>query len=310
MEASIGTNPLLVWNSIWCAKGLLGSGLKWSIGFGTLVSIWQDYWLPGNDQQLINTDKVAGIDWVSDLILQNPNRWNNDIIYSIFVKAEADQIVCESSTHAVRDCLSAAQVWSKLNIQWPNSMTNSNFKEWLSWLLENSDSDRKGEIAIAIWALWGFGLEYRGCALNLKHPKPKPMVKWVPPPQGWVKVNVDAGIFVTKNRTVLGFIIRNEEGFIMGSGFKGHHLTRLVMIAEAMTVLHGFQFALDLGFTKVILESDSRLIVQNIQQISNRTSHAMAVERLQNEADLLWVEDAPLKVVEVVVSDRRSSRPP
>ncbi|KAA3453713.1 reverse transcriptase [Gossypium australe] len=93
MEASLGTNPSLVWKNIWCEKGLLSSGLKWRIGSETSVSIWQDYWLPENDQQLIATDKVAGMDWVSDLILQNPNRWNNDIIYSIFAKEEVDQIV-------------------------------------------------------------------------------------------------------------------------------------------------------------------------------------------------------------------------
>lgn len=42
----------------------------------------------------------------------------------------------------------------------------------------------------------------------------------MPLPQGWVKINVDVEVFVTKNHAVLGFIIRNEEGFIMGSGFK------------------------------------------------------------------------------------------
>ncbi|MBA0818567.1 hypothetical protein Gohar_019511 [Gossypium harknessii] len=46
------------------------------------------------------------------------------------------------------------------------------------------------------------------------------MVKWMPPPQGWVKINVDAGLSVAKRHAVSGFIIRNEEGFIMGLGFK------------------------------------------------------------------------------------------
>ncbi|KAG8484135.1 hypothetical protein CXB51_022932 [Gossypium anomalum] len=201
------------------------------------------------------------------------------------------KLVYGSSTHAVRDCLIAAQVWSKLNVQWPNSITNSNFKEWLSWVLESSDSNKKYVIAIAIWALWfarnkyvhknkmqsaeeivtfirSFDLEYRGCALNLKHLKLRSMIKWMPPPQGWVKINVDAWISVNKNRAVSGFIIRNDEGLIMGSGFKGHHLTWSVVIAEALAVLHRLQFALEMRFTKVILESDSRLIVQNIQQSS------------------------------------------
>ncbi|KAH1065788.1 hypothetical protein J1N35_030775 [Gossypium stocksii] len=114
------------------------------------------------------------------------------------------------------------------------------------------------------------------------------------------------------------------------------------MFKAALAVLHVLHFALDLGFPKIILESDSKLIVQNIQQISedysesrpftwdaknlarrflsccfqfiareaNRAAHAMAVEGLGAEADLMWVEDAPSKVVEVADSDRRFSRPP
>ncbi|KAH1121998.1 hypothetical protein J1N35_005158 [Gossypium stocksii] len=65
-----------------------------------------------------------------------------------------------------------------------------------------------------------------------------------------------------------GFIIRNDEGFIMGSRFQGHNLVYSDVIAEALAALHGLQFALDLGFTNVILESDSRLVFKNIQQLN------------------------------------------
>ncbi|MBA0818945.1 hypothetical protein Gohar_021537, partial [Gossypium harknessii] len=78
--------------------------------------------------------------------------------------------------------------------------------------------------------IWSFGLEYRSSAE--KHPQPRSMVRWLPPPQGWVKINVDARL---------------------------HNLVHSVVIAEALVVLHELQFALDLGFTNVILESDSRL---------------------------------------------------
>ncbi|MBA0818713.1 hypothetical protein Gohar_027808, partial [Gossypium harknessii] len=79
---------------------------------------------------------------------------------------------------------------SKLDVQWPSSMVN--FNEWLSWLLENSEKNRKGVIAVTIWAIWfsrnkfvherkvqslkeivtfirSFGLEYRNSAENSKH---------------------------------------------------------------------------------------------------------------------------------------------
>ncbi|MBA0852831.1 hypothetical protein Goshw_010229, partial [Gossypium schwendimanii] len=91
----------------------------------------------------------------------------------------------------------------------------------------------------------------------------------------------------------------------MGSGFKGYNLVRSVVIAEASAVLHGLQFALDLGFTKVILESDSKLVIQNIQQKRNVAAHAMVVEGLQKHDDSFWVEYVPMKVLEMADSDKR-----
>ncbi|KAK5835337.1 hypothetical protein PVK06_011025 [Gossypium arboreum] len=128
----------------------------------------------------------------------------------------------------------------------------------------------------------------------------------------------------------------------MESGFQGHNLVRAVVTAEALAVINGLQFALDLGFTKVILESDSRLVVQNIQQLSedysesrpftwdaknlvrkfnscrfqfiarerNGAAHAMTVKGMRTERDSFWVENAPLKALEVADSDRQSIRPP
>ncbi|KAA3462331.1 reverse transcriptase [Gossypium australe] len=64
LEALFGSNPLLVWRSIWCSKALLSSGLRKRIGSGQLVSIWQDYWLLCKDQAKITTI------WVVELILE------------------------------------------------------------------------------------------------------------------------------------------------------------------------------------------------------------------------------------------------
>ncbi|MBA0639892.1 hypothetical protein Goklo_022890 [Gossypium klotzschianum] len=36
----------------------------------------------------------------------------------------------------------------------------------------------------------------------------------------------------------------------------------------------------------------------------------MAIEGMRTEGDLFWVEDAPLKALEVADSDRQSGRPP
>ncbi|MBA0818568.1 hypothetical protein Gohar_019511 [Gossypium harknessii] len=105
------------------------------------------------------------------------------------------------------------------------------------------------------------------------------MVKWMPPPQGW------------------------------------RNLVRSVVITEATAILHELQFALDLGSTNVILESDSKLEIFflsiSIRCVKRKwAAHAMAVEGLRTIEDSFWVENVPLKVLEVANSDRRFSRPP
>ncbi|MBA0865624.1 hypothetical protein Goshw_013892 [Gossypium schwendimanii] len=45
------------------------------------------------------------------------------------------------------------------------------------------------------------------------------MIHWNPPPSNWVKMNVDTGFSVAKQLATSGFVIKNEEGLIVGSGF-------------------------------------------------------------------------------------------
>nr|KJB25965.1 hypothetical protein B456_004G218400 [Gossypium raimondii] len=103
-----------------------------------------------------------------------------------------------------------------------------------------TNGNRKEEIAITIWAIWffrnkflhkrkvlsveevitfvrGYGREYRELSSTLKHPKPRVIINWYPPPPNWVKVNVDAGFSATKQKAVSGFIIRNDEGHLVKS---------------------------------------------------------------------------------------------
>lgn len=40
----------------------------------------------------------------------------------------------------------------------------------------------------------------------------------------------------------------------------------MIYMAEAMATLHGLQFAKDMGFSRVILESDSRIVIRKFQR--------------------------------------------
>ncbi|KAJ9188278.1 hypothetical protein P3X46_003649 [Hevea brasiliensis] len=46
LQAEFGYNPSYVWCSVWAAIPILRFGLRWNVGSGASISIWQDPWLP------------------------------------------------------------------------------------------------------------------------------------------------------------------------------------------------------------------------------------------------------------------------
>ncbi|MBA0803308.1 hypothetical protein Gohar_013538 [Gossypium harknessii] len=51
----------------------------------------------------------------------------------------------------------------------------------------------------------------------------------------------------------------------MGSCFRIHNLFSSVFMVEAVAVLHGLQFAQEMGFLHVVLQSDSRTVILKLQ---------------------------------------------
>lgn len=126
----------------------------------------------------------------------------------------------------------------------------------------------------------------------------------------------------------------------LGSGFRKHHLVVSVNLAEAIAMLHGIQFASDMGFLRVILESDSKVTINHLKSPAedysemrpitgdvkawaikfiecrfeytgingNLAAHVMAKEGMRHLSDR--VEDAPARVKVIADSDCKFCRPP
>ncbi|KAF5475514.1 hypothetical protein F2P56_007314, partial [Juglans regia] len=85
-------------------------------------------------------------------------------------------------------------------------------------------------------------------------------VKWNPPKEGWVKLNIDGCSLGNPGDARAGGIIRSSNGEFI-SGFSvtlGHHSNNF---AEVMGLLHGLQNIDRLGFTNVEIELDSLLVI-------------------------------------------------
>ncbi|KAK8486789.1 hypothetical protein V6N11_037703 [Hibiscus sabdariffa] len=67
--------------------------MKWSIDNGYNTSIWEDYWLSGQLNKLIESRRVPSLNRVMDLMLPNANVWNHNFSKSTFSTNDATSIL-------------------------------------------------------------------------------------------------------------------------------------------------------------------------------------------------------------------------
>ncbi|GMI85899.1 hypothetical protein HRI_002259200 [Hibiscus trionum] len=93
LNASLGSAPSQIWRSLWSAKGLLQMGLKWRVGSGHSINIWNDYWLPGKELRKIESPPHRLYCRVSQLLNEAKDGWDTNILSQLFTEDEASSIL-------------------------------------------------------------------------------------------------------------------------------------------------------------------------------------------------------------------------
>ena len=70
LKAKKGTNLSYAWRSIWQSLEVIRRGVRWRVGNGKSIHIWEDWWLPTpSTHKVISTPaKINDIPMVSSLI--------------------------------------------------------------------------------------------------------------------------------------------------------------------------------------------------------------------------------------------------
>ncbi|KAE9450880.1 hypothetical protein C3L33_17216, partial [Rhododendron williamsianum] len=89
-------------------------------------------------------------------------------------------------------------------------------------------------------------------------------VAWQRPSTGFVKINVDGGWAKFSGKGAYGVVIRGANGMFMAAASGCLSWCRSPEIAEAMAVRHGVQLGLQLGLNAVMVESDSKAVIDMI----------------------------------------------
>ncbi|CAJ2629979.1 unnamed protein product [Trifolium pratense] len=89
--------------------------------------------------------------------------------------------------------------------------------------------------------------------------------RWQQPRIGWWKCNVDASFFNTSGHTGWSWCIRdsNDNFVAAGTNINKYHLS--ILEGEAMAILEAIREASTRGWSNIIFESDSKIVVDAIQ---------------------------------------------
>lgn len=143
----------------------------------------------------------------------------------------------ESVYHVIFRCLLARNFWREVKKLLGASVPDLHPITWATDVLhpETCSDELTALVVCGAWALWtgrharnhgrktwepGAAARYISSLLedlaSLKVPampsQPKAVVKWMPPAEGWMKVNTDAGFDGTSFNARVGVVIRDPEG--------------------------------------------------------------------------------------------------
>ncbi|KAL6610504.1 hypothetical protein ACP70R_040473 [Stipagrostis hirtigluma subsp. patula] len=97
------------------------------------------------------------------------------------------------------------------------------------------------------------------------------MVRWMPPPRGWFKLNFDGSVYHDgSGRASIGGAIRDSAGrVVLAFAEKTEHST--VGIVEARALIRGLQLARGLRLERVVAEGDDLVLVQLLRGEETQT---------------------------------------
>ncbi|KAK9988324.1 hypothetical protein SO802_028563 [Lithocarpus litseifolius] len=192
----------------------------------------------------------------------------------------------ETTLHSLWSCSKIVSAWTAPEWCACQNLNPSNFKELLSWILNNHGNPEL--FAMTTWGLWHQRNQARLlrpfsssdlvvaqakerldefiATIPLLPPAlPRPRMKWKPPDVYGFKINFDGAIFKQENKSGIGVVIRDHSGAVIAS------LSQLTAPAfqpieiEALAVARALEFGKEIGITEAVLEGDSELIINSLK---------------------------------------------
>jgi len=103
--------------------------------------------------------------------------------------------------------------------------------------------------------------EYSQRGPSFPPPTPFHLIRWNPPPPGFVKINFDGSLF--NSSATGGYILSDWTGKLMKAGLANYRHTSII-VAEARALRAGVNAAIQAGFNKLCIEGDNATVIQTL----------------------------------------------
>ncbi|XP_075659244.1 uncharacterized protein LOC142629149 [Castanea sativa] len=158
---------------------------------------------------------------------------------------------------------------------------------------------------------------------------------WLPPEGMIYKLNFDAAVFMDASDSGVGVIIRNERGEVMAALSSRGCAVMDSEEAEVLACRQAMEFAIDAGFSDLIVEGDNSTVMKSIvsaqtdwsrlgnlyddihclagrmrhvefrgiRRSANGVAHSLARFARHISEDIVWLEDSPPPALEALYLD-------
>ncbi|CAN0916153.1 Putative ribonuclease H protein At1g65750 [Linum grandiflorum] len=137
------------------------------------------------------------------------------------------------------------------------------------------------EGALETVAAWETAQQRRG--MSERMPRNQGCRQWHPPPLSYVKCNTDAAYFTTLGKVGLGACIRDEVGNLLWYRTVCKRGGSCSKENEALAVWEGMKWCMEIGFDRVIFESDAQVVVDELgREVEDRREFGDIIRRCRS----------------------------
>jgi hypothetical protein len=179
----------------------------------------------------------------------------------------------ENVRHAIFECTCAKLFWQEIKNTTSIKVPALHPQTWAMDMVEGIKVQQAEACVIlcGAWAVWTernartHGESSRSLIQSVKQwstVTPKEKRKWEPPDQSYLKINVDATFDVDTHQGGTGLGVGDHESKLMRAQAIWYEHGLSAMTMESLAIRDGVQLALDLGYRKVIVETDAQSLVK------------------------------------------------